>query len=277
MDGWQGLIYDVGVYNAALHTSAFTPSINPLDGTETNITGAWSLNGNVFDSILSFGAVCNKNKYDGVMVVYNNYDIASFALGIMASIDFNRPNSRITAKFKKQSGLTPTVTDKTSADKLIANGYNFYGQYSENNISDNFFHDGQLVGKWMYIDLFANQVYLNAQLQGSVLKVLTNSPSIGYTQSDFGLIQSAMQGPINDSIRFGSIRSGVSLSDSQKASLNQAAGLDIATTVQNQGYYMQILDPGAQVRAARGSPIINFWYTDGGAVHKINVASVDVI
>jgi hypothetical protein len=86
-----------------------------------------------------------------------------------------------------------------------------------------------------------------------------------------------MQGPINDALKFGSIRGGVSLSLSQKVALNQAAGLEISSTIENQGYYLQILDPGSQVRAARGSPIINFWYTDGGAVHKINVSSVDVI
>jgi hypothetical protein len=134
-----------------------------------------------------------------------------------------------------------------------------------------------MFGEWKYIDLFANQVYLNAQLQGAILELLKSQPSVGYTQSDFGLIRSAMQGPINDAISFGSIRAGVSLDPSQKAALNQAAGLDIATTVENQGYYLQILDPGAQVRAARGSPIINLWFTDGGAVHKINVSSVDVI
>lgn len=277
LDGWQGKIYDFAVYNTSLSSSAFTPSINPVTGSEANLIGYWALNGSLDDGIKGFGTVGLENEYDGVIAVYNNYDVASFLLGMMASIDFNRPNSRITAKFKKQSGLEPTVTEKSIADKLIANGYNFYGSYSENNLSENLFHDGQMVGKWKFIDLFANQVHLNAQLQGSVLNLLTTAPSIGYTQDDFSRIRSAMQGPINDAISFGSIRAGVSLSESQKAELNNAAGLDIATTIQNQGYYLQILDPGAQVRAARGSPIINFWYTDGGAVHKINVSSVDVI
>jgi len=277
VDGLTGFIFDVGVYNTVLHTSAFTPSPSPLTGDEDNLIGYWSLNGNLNNSNISFGAYAKSLSLDGNIAVYNNYDVASFLMGMMASIDFNRPNSRITAKFKKQSGLLPTVTDKPSADKLIAGGYNFYGAYAENNLTSNIFHDGQMFGKWLFVDLFANQVFLNSQLQGAILNLLESQPSIGYTQSDFSLIRSAMQGPIDDALSFGSIRSGVSLDPSQKAALNQAAGLDIATTIENQGYYLQILDPGAQVRAARGSPIINLWFTDGGAVHKINVSSVDVI
>ena len=51
----------------------------------------------------------------------------------------------------------------------------------------------------------------------------------------------------------------------------------VSTTLEQQGYYLQILDPGAQVRGNRGTPVINFWYTDGGAVQKITVASIDVM
>jgi hypothetical protein len=67
------------------------------------------------------------------------------------------------------------------------------------------------------------------------------------------------------------------LSESQKAQVNNAAGLDVASIIETQGFYLQILDPGSQVRAARGTPVINFWYTDGGAVQQITVASIDVM
>ena len=83
--------------------------------------------------------------------------------------------------------------------------------------------------------------------------------------------------PITSALNFGAIRSGISMSASQKAQVNQAAGLDVSTTIEQQGYYLQILDPGAQVRGNRGTPVINFWYTDGGAVQKITVASIDIM
>ena len=86
-----------------------------------------------------------------------------------------------------------------------------------------------------------------------------------------------MQDPINQFLNFGGIRAGVVLSQSQRAQVNSAAGLDVASIIETQGYYLQILDPGAQVRGQRGTPIINFWYTDGGAVQQITVASIDVM
>ena len=32
-----------------------------------------------------------------------------------------------------------------------------------------------------------------------------------------------------------------------------------------------------QVRGLRGTPVINFWYTDGGAVQKISLASINIM
>jgi hypothetical protein len=40
---------------------------------------------------------------------------------------------------------------------------------------------------------------------------------------------------------------------------------------------LQILDPGATVRAERGSPVINFWYTDGGSIQFITMSSLDIL
>ncbi len=83
--------------------------------------------------------------------------------------------------------------------------------------------------------------------------------------------------PITAGLNFGSISTGITMSASQKVQVNQAAGLDVSTIIEQQGYYLQILDPGAQVRGNRGTPVINFWYTDGGAVQKITVASIDIM
>jgi hypothetical protein len=85
-------------------------------------------------------------------------------------------------------------------------------------------------------------------------------------------------GPIAQALNFGAIVSGVSLSGTQAAALNTATGDPAAAaTIQNTGWYLQILDPGATVRANRGTPIVNFWYTDGGSVQKISMSSIDVL
>lgn len=225
----------------------------------------------------AFGAIAKNLAYDGVMCVYNTKELAAFVLGTVASIDFTRTNGRITAAFKSQSGFVPTVTDQQIAANLLENGYSFYGAYATANDQFNFLYDGNLPGKWKWLDTFVNQVYLNSQFQLALLSLLTNVKSIPYNESGYSLIRAAMIDPINSAINFGSIRTGITLSESQKAQVNQAAGRDVSTTLEQQGYYLQILDPGAQVRGNRGTPVINFWYTDGGAVQKITVASIDVM
>jgi hypothetical protein len=224
-----------------------------------------------------FGYVAKTAEYDGVECVYNTLALAAFVLGMNASIDFSRLNGRITESFKTQSGFTPTVTDAQTASNLLANGYSFYGSYATANEKFNFFYNGQLTGKWLWGDSFTNQVYLNSQFQLALVELLTNVPSIPYNNQGYSLIRAAMQDPINQSLNFGSIRKGVTLSSAQSAEINNAAGQDVTQIIQNTGYYLQILDPTPQVREARGTPPINFWYTDGQAVQKISLASIDVL
>ena len=228
-------------------------------------------------STTCFGAVAKTLAYDGVMSVYNTKELAAFVLGTVASIDFSQTNGRITAAFKSQSGFTPTVTDQQIAANLLANGYSFYGSYATANQQFNFLYDGNLPGKWKWLDTFVNQVYMNSQFQLALLNLLKSVKSIPYNEDGYSLIRAAMIDPITSAINFGSIRTGVTLSQTQKAQVNQAAGRDVASTLEQQGYYLQVIDPGAQVRGNRGTPVINFWYTDGGAVQKITVASIDVM
>ena len=228
-------------------------------------------------STTNFGYLAKTAAYDGVVPVYNTKELAAFVLGSVASIDFSRTNGRITAAFKSQPGFTATVTDQQIAANLLANGYSFYGDYATANDNFNFLYNGQMTGKWKWLDTFVDQVYLNSQFQLALLSLLTSVKSIPYNESGYSLIRAAMIDPITAGINFGSIRTGISMSASQKAQVNQAAGLDVSTIIEQQGYYLQILDPGAQVRGNRGTPVINFWYTDGGAVQKINVASIDIM
>jgi uncharacterized protein YcgL (UPF0745 family) len=77
-------------------------------------------------------------------------------------------------------------------------------------------------------------------------------------------------------LNFGAIRTDVPLSESQAAQVNTAAGLKVDTTINTQGYYLQILPASAQVRQNRQSPPMTLWYTDGGSIQYINLASIDI-
>ena len=228
-------------------------------------------------SIVCFGAIAKAAKYDGVVPVYNTVSLATFVLGCVASIDFSRVNGRITTAFKAQSGFTPTCTDEQTAANLLANGYSFYGIYATANDSFNFFYNGQMTGKWLWLDAFVDQVYLNSQFQLALMTLLTGTGAIAYNEGGYGLIRAAMSDPINAGLNFGSIRTGISMSAQQKAVVNQSAGKDVSSIIEQQGYFLQILDPGSIVRGQRGTPVVNFWFTDGGSIQKITVASIDII
>lgn len=222
----------------------------------------------------SFGALTADD--DGVCPVWGPTDKAAFICGTTASLDFTRTAGRITYAYKSQAGLVPDVTDATVAQNLIGNGYNFYGAYATANQAFQFLQNGQISGSWNWIDPYVNQIALNAAFQLAFMELLANTPAVPYNQQGYGLIRASALDPISAALNFGSIQPGVTLSNAQAAAVNTAAGANIAPTLSTAGWYLQIKDPGAIVRGNRGSPSITFWYTDGGAVQKITMASIDV-
>ncbi len=199
---------------------------------------------------------------------------AAFVLGTMASINFSQKNGRITFAFKYQSGVPVSVTNQTIAADLELNGYNFVGAYATANQGFTFFYPGSVTGPYSFLDELVNEIYLNSQLQLALMELLIGVPDIPYNAAGYALIRAACADPIDQALNFGAIRAGVPLSALQAAEVNNAAGLSIDKTLSSVGYYLQILPATAQVRGARGTPPINFWYMDGGAVQKISMSSI---
>lgn len=242
-------------------------------------------------STTCFGAIAKLLAYNGVLPISGDaaaaaaqgmtlaelaQNVASFVLGYMASLNFAATNGRTTIAYLTQAGLLPTVTSQTSATTLTANGYSFYGEYANATQTFIMFQNGAMPGKFPWLDTFVNQIQLNAQFQLALLTLMMTVGSIDY-DGVYNPIRAAMQTPIAAALNFGSIRTGVTLSASQISQVNQAAGLSVASVISTQGYYLQILDPGAAARIARTTPIINFWYADGGAVQQISLASLAVL
>lgn len=224
------------------------------------------------------GQLLATSNLSGTCLVYepSNLHIAAFVCGAAASIDFTRTNGRITFKFRTQDGITPSVTNATVANNLAANGYNFYGAYATRNDNFNFFANGVVSGKFVWLDSFINQIWLNNQLQLAIMVGLTNNGSIPYNSQGYALIEAFCLDPINSALNFGAVRAGVTLSAAQIAEVNEAAGVRIAPTLQTRGWYLQVKDATAQVRAARLSPPCTFWYMDGGSIQKIVLDSIEI-
>ncbi len=240
--------------------------------------------------------VTTELENEGTVPIYEPSDLnhAAFLMGTIASIDFSQTNGRTNLKFRTQGGLVPGVTDQTAATNLGSgtgqgpNGYNFVAAVAT--AADRFIYwrNGQISGKFSWIDSYINQIWLNSSMQLALLQLLTQVKSIPYNPVGFNLISGALTGgsaqpitlppasPVAAAINFGAIRPNVPLSSTQAEAVNNAAGVKIDTILSTRGWYLQILPPSAAVRAARGTPVCNFWYMDGQSINTITLNSIEI-
>jgi len=175
------------------------------------------------------------------------------------------------------------VSDQTTYTNLLSNGYNFYGAYGTG--GDTYVHlkDGSITGDFKWADSYINQIWMNNNFQVALADLMTSKGQIPYNKAGFAMIETALLPQINKALTFGAIQTGVTLSSAQIVAINNTAStaasktVDISNTLETRGWYLQIVDPGTTVRIARGTPICNFWYTDGESVQKITLASIAVL
>ena len=231
----------------------------------------------------TFGNYLQTNQLIGTLPVWGpdtatNNQYAAFVCGFAASLNFSELNGRATLAFKSQSGLPAAVSDATQYAAIISNGYNVYSYFGSNNPANNasWMMPGSVSGSWKWADTYLNQIWLNANLQLAMVKLLQAVKSIPYNAQGNGLINAAAMDPIDQAITFGAIRKGVQLSAAQVAEIQYALGFDASAMVQAQGFYLQIGQATAAVRAARGTPPITLYYQDGESVQQINLASIAI-
>lgn len=205
----------------------------------------------------------------------NGASAAAFLMGTVASIDFTRFNGRTTAAFRSSPALTAAdVTNQTIASNLRTNGYNYYGAYATAADRFVFNYPGSVTGPFDWIDSYVNQIWMNNGFQLALMTLLTQVGSIPYNADGYVLIEAAMADQIAEALNFGAIRAGVPLSEQQAAIVNGAAGFVVSDTIAQRGWYVLVQAASPSVRAARGSPTIIFWYTDGQSVQQITLSSV---
>jgi hypothetical protein len=227
----------------------------------------------------SLGNILMASNSSGTFPIYSptqGPNIAAFVMGVGASIDFSQTDGRKAYKFRRQTGLTADVFNQTVYNNLVANGYNSITAFATANDRFTWLVDGSITGPFDWADSYVDQIWLNNQFQLALMNLLDNVGSIPYNQVGYGLITAALMDPINQGLNFGAFRPGVTLSQAQIAEVNNAAGTKIDNVLSTQGWFLQVRDASPQVRQARGSPPVTFWYMDGQSVQKINLASVEV-
>jgi Protein of unknown function (DUF3383) len=207
----------------------------------------------------------------------SDQNIGAFMCGFPASLNFSQEGGRTTAKFRKQSGLLPGVTDLTTATNLQANGYNFYAAVATANDQFTYYRNGGVSGEFKWWDSFVNQIWLTNGFQLDMLTFMQSIGSLPYADAGNAAIETALADRITQAGSFGVFVAGVQLSAAQITQVNRAApGKNIASVLQSQGWYLLIGTATPEVRAQRGSPPLTFFYTDGQSVHSVNIGSVAV-
>lgn len=234
------------------------------------------INAKTAGSTTTWGAYLKTSEVTGSIPVYGDATHAAFVLGWMASLDFDRLNGRSTLAFRQQSGLLPSATNASDASALEANGYNFYGVYANAKDQFNRFYPGAISGKWLWADTYANQIWLNANLQLAGFTIMSNVGSLPYNADGYTLVDAAYMDPIAAAVNFGAIRVGVTLSSAQKAQIKNALGVDASPALFAKGYFLQIRDATAAIRVERRSPSCTLFYNDGQSIQRLTLASIAV-
>lgn len=209
--------------------------------------------------------------------VYGALEYAAMILGTAASIDWDRRQGVITFAFKSQDGVPANVIKGVDATNLKAQGLNFMGDYATRNDNFVFMYPGNMFGSWDWIDTYLNACWLNNALQVAIMAGFNQTPRVPYNDEGYTLVRSWCLDPIKRGLYNGIIDTGITLSESQKAELFREAGRDISGELNTDGYVLQINDPAPAVRQKRESPEASLWYTYGGSVHRLDLASTAVV
>jgi hypothetical protein len=229
------------------------------------------------NSTTSLANILKVNQSNGTFVILSpDYIFAAFYCGAIASVDYSQRQGLTNFCFRSQSGLTPYITNQTQYQNIIANGAVTYIAVATANQGFVFGANGQVSGAFQWLDAYVNQIWLNNAIQLALMVLLTSAKSVPSNLVGRELIRAACMDPINQALNFGMFGPSDPLSASQAAQVNNNAGLEIASTIAAQGWYLQILAATAQVRAARTSPPITFWYHYNQSINQLNIASIEV-
>jgi hypothetical protein len=236
---------------------------------------AWSTDSNLKNHVdtTSIAYKLGAANAGATTLIFGDAKYAAFIMGEAASIDWDRTQGAINFAFKAADGLAPTIDNATEATTLLQKKCNLYGTYATRNDDFVFMYDGNMYGDYRFIDPFVNAIWFNNSLQVAIMNGLSQSPRVPYNEDGYTLVRSWCQDPINRARKNGVIDPGVTLSEAQKAELIREAGLDITSSLQTDGYYLQVTDAGAQVRTTRDTPNVSLFYAYGGSINRIELAS----
>lgn len=215
--------------------------------------------------------------YNCAAALYGDAQDAAFYLAIGASIDWSREQGIKTWFAKTTSGLSPNVLSDAQADALDSIRCNYLGKFATRNADFKLLNRGYLTGKlYGFIDCLYGMIWFKARLQRSIMDGMVAVNRAPYTPKGYALVSAWMLDPINAAKKNGIIDTGLLLSESQKAQIANEVGQDISDTLFAQGYWYRVEDPDASVRADRGTPVIDLFFTYAGSIQRVAFPLVQI-
>ena len=222
-------------------------------------------------------SVVVENGYENVLAVYGTYLYAVLALAYSASLDFSRTNGRVSYKFRAFAGVAPNVSDNATAAALESNGYNFYGSYSQNRTMKQYVSNGAITGKFLWLDSFISQVWINANLISAFANLFTNNASYAFNAAGYASVSAAVIDVAQNAKNFGAVRAGVTLDRAQINIVNDAVGADVSSVLFTEGWYFYIPTQTGASRTERSLDGAIFYYVDGQLIQSINMTSTNIL
>ncbi|MEQ9910989.1 DUF3383 domain-containing protein [Pectobacterium polaris] len=222
-------------------------------------------------------SVVVENGFENVLAIYGTYLYAVLALAYSASLNFSRTNGRVSYKFRAFAGIAPNVSDNATAAALESNGYNFYGSYSQNRTMKQYVSNGAITGKYLWLDSFISQVWINANLISAFANLFTNNASYAFNAAGYASVSAAVIDVAQNAKNFGAIRAGVTLDQAQINIVNDAVGADVSSVLFTEGWYFYIPTQTGASRTERSLDGAIFYYVDGQLIQSINMTSTNIL
>ncbi len=264
---------------AAEHDGYFGGGQIYIDVRSPRGISAWMDDNELQSKLFMSDKKITKGSLQGFRVIepiwtYPNH--AANAMGFVAALNFTQANGRCSLNGRQVSGLLPMISNDTDYEAAKANGYNFYGNYASNAVETNQWAPGSITGDYAWLDAWAGQVWVNAQLQAALVALFQQASNLPYAAAGKARIESCMKPTIEQFRAWGGMTAGTDLDQSQIDQINAIAGVDVTDSLLAEGYYVYIGPFTPAMRAARTKPTVYFWYTDGGIIQGITVNSTEV-
>lgn len=242
----------------------------------------WSSDQNMTSSLTQNSTIAKalQDKYNCTFMIYtSDFSTAAFALAYPATIKWDATQGMKVIFGKSSSGITPTVTDEQVATALDSLGVSYVGQFATRNDEFTIANRGELTGSmYGFFDTLIGSIWLRSKLQTSVMNGFATVNRAPYNSVGYTMLKSWCQDPVAQAKDVGVIDEGISLSESQKSQILQETGnSEAAGEIQSKGWFLLVRDPGASVRAQRGSPIASLYYAYGGSIQKVDLPVTAVL